>query len=185
MYLTIEHIEPPPDPLAFLPGANSIRRVLARQQINAFEDACARELSQGSAFAPAVCGLKHMFSERHPMFGCHIYAREMSAPAGAILVGRIHKYPVMHILLKGSVASVTDMGGNVAHAPAYFMAGPGIKRVGYVLEDCVWVNVILSNDAGDEHIDDIVDFHTAGSYAEAGLDASIVDAIERIKARGV
>jgi hypothetical protein len=109
---------------------------------------------------------KHHFSDVHSEFGCAMYGRELSLPAGAIVVGKIHKHPVFNVLLKGRLMVVSENGRKVLEAPATYMSEPGIRRIGYVLEDCVWLNVLMTDKVGEENVDEIVDFHTAESYEQ-------------------
>lgn len=67
-----------------------------------------------------------------------IYAREISAPAGATLVGEIHLKPQLNVVSKGKIRVATEDGIKTITAPATFISPAGVKRAGYVLEDVVW-----------------------------------------------
>ena len=113
-----------------------------------------------------------------------MYGRELAMPAGAIIVGKIHKYPVFNVLLKGKLAVVSEDGQKVLEAPATYMSEAGVRRVGYVLEDCVWLNVVLTDKVGEEFVDEITDFHTTDSYDNLSIDSTTVNAITSSKTRG-
>jgi hypothetical protein len=71
-----------------------------------------------------------------------IYARKIVIPAGATLVGKIHKTEHMNIVAKGRIAVFTADGGQKEVAAGEIVIGqPGTKRVGYALEDTVWVTL--------------------------------------------
>lgn len=67
-----------------------------------------------------------------------IYAREISAPAGATLVGEIHLKPQLNVVSKGKIRVATEDGIKTITAPATFISPAGVKRAGFVLEDVVW-----------------------------------------------
>ena len=69
------------------------------------------------------------------------YTRELIIPAGTLLTGKIHRHSCVNILSKGVIRVVTDEGFYDLKAPATFISSPGVKKVGYALEDSVWINV--------------------------------------------
>jgi hypothetical protein len=73
-------------------------------------------------------------------FAGGIYTREMHAPAGAIIVGAIHKDAYHISVLKGRIWVVNEFGIREIVAPFSFTAREGVKNIGYVLEDLVWVD---------------------------------------------
>lgn len=166
MFLTPDMLE-----MSVSTDVNSVEKVSAREKMNNFQAACDKYVADGAEKAD----LKHThhFSDLHPVFGCHLYSREVFVPANSIITGKIHKYPTMNILLKGKIIVVSEEGKRVVEAPATYMAQTGERKVGYTLEDCIWINVILTDKAGEENIDDIEDFHTTTSYAELGLNDSL------------
>jgi len=60
-------------------------------------------------------------------------------PAGALVTGRIHKFPCLNIIMKGAVEVVTDQGAVLYRAPVIFESPAGAKRALRVIEDCTWV----------------------------------------------
>lgn len=69
------------------------------------------------------------------------YVRELRIPKGCVLVGKIHRYDTINILLKGKIRVATDAGEKMLEAPLVFTAPAGVKRAGYALEDTVWLNI--------------------------------------------
>ncbi len=79
-------------------------------------------------------------------FGPGIYMREVSIPAGTMAVGHAQRLEHLNILLKGRVAIVGDDGKvRELAAPLTFTGKPG-RKVGFVLEDMVWLNVYATNE---------------------------------------
>lgn len=71
-------------------------------------------------------------------FAKGVYAREMTMPAGSIVVGKIHKYSQINILSKGEISVLTEEGMKRVQAPFTLVAGPGVKRAMYAHTECVW-----------------------------------------------
>ncbi len=71
-------------------------------------------------------------------FAPGMYAREMTVPAGGVVVGKLHKYALMHTLSKGCVTVLT--GGSVQRleAPHTLVSPPGEKRAFVAENEVVW-----------------------------------------------
>ena len=71
-----------------------------------------------------------------------LYTREMRVPAGVMCTGAIHKTEHISIFLEGRMLIPDANGGSVEIvAPIVETAKPGIKRVGFALEDVRWITV--------------------------------------------
>lgn len=82
-------------------------------------------------------------------FGPGVYIREVTLPAGALAVGHSQRFEHLNIMLSGSVAILGDDDQvKILKAPMIFVGKPG-RKVGVVLETCVWQNVYPNPD--DEH----------------------------------
>lgn len=82
--------------------------------------------------------LKHSFSNG-------IYARELTIPAGGLIVGKVHKTQHHNFLLQGEIIVLTEEGGiNLLQAPCTIVSEPGTQRVGYALTETVWTAVHLN-----------------------------------------
>ena len=73
-------------------------------------------------------------------FADGIYRREMHAPKGYFLVGRIHKNEYLVNVLKGKLWVMSEFGAKEIEAPYEFKAKPGVKHIGFFLEDTIWVD---------------------------------------------
>ncbi len=85
-----------------------------------------------------VCPLKHSFSDG-------IYVREITIPAGMVIIGKIHKHDHPNFLLKGEVVVITEEGGKEElKAPCSMISKPGTKRILYAKTELIWTTVHLN-----------------------------------------
>lgn len=73
-------------------------------------------------------------------FAGGMYTREMHVPRGALIVGAIHKNAYHINVIKGKLWVVNEFGSKEIEAPFSFTAPAGVKNIGFVLEDLVWVD---------------------------------------------
>lgn len=74
-----------------------------------------------------------------------VYAREMTAPAGIVITGKIHLHDHINILSKGEISVMTDTGMMRVKAPFVIESKAGIKRIGYTHSEVVWTSIHASN----------------------------------------
>ena len=75
---------------------------------------------------------------RH-MFAPGVYIRELTIPAGHLLVGKLHKQEHFNFISKGKVTVFTEQGGmETLVAPCTMISKIGTKRVLYTHEETVW-----------------------------------------------
>lgn len=107
-----------------------------REAILRLQDAI---ISEGRDVGPASCPVKHHFAPGS-------YGREMTLPAGMVVVGKIHKHAHINVISKGRVQVFTEQEGVLElAAPCTFVSSPGTKRVVYVLEETVWTTVHVTD----------------------------------------
>lgn len=92
-----------------------------------------------STLPPESCPVRHVFAPG-------VYVREMTIPEGTVLVGKIHRTEHINIISKGAIKVLSEDGVHVVTAPCTFVSKPGIKRVGYALDDTVWSTVHVTNE---------------------------------------
>ncbi len=97
--------------------------------------------------------------------GSGVYAREMTVPSDALLVGKIHKFENMNILSKGEVSVLSIDGVMRVKAPFTFVSQPGAKRVIFAHEEAVWTTILGTN---EKDTDIIEENFIATSYDELG-----------------
>lgn len=74
-------------------------------------------------------------------FADGVYGREMFAPAGTVLTGKIHKHSTLNVLIQGEITVTTPDGMKRICAPSVFVSAPGCKKAGYCHTDVRWLNV--------------------------------------------
>lgn len=95
----------------------------SRAQMMRLQDAVAQ-------LPPVDPPLKHYFAGG-------IYAREMTIPAGVVVVGKIHKHEHLLIVSQGDVTILTESGPKRVQAPCTLIGKPGIKRAAFAHTDTV------------------------------------------------
>lgn len=77
---------------------------------------------------------KHYFSKG-------VYAREITIPAGTVLVGEIHKFTNLNILSKGEIEVLVGCEIRRIEAPFTIVSPAGTKRIARALSECIWTTV--------------------------------------------
>lgn len=115
--------------------------------------------------------LFHSFAD-----GC--YVREIQIPAGALLTGKLHRHSHPNFLMQGKVVVITEEGGQeYLEAPCYMISPAGTKRVVYVIEDCSWVTVHVTDETDLEKLEEYI---IAPDYDDEELNANQVKALEEL-----
>ena len=80
-------------------------------------------------------GLSHYFKNG-------LYAREMRVPKGTFIAGKIHSTGTIGVLAQGIMRVWGEDGCmKTVEAPYVHTAEPGFKRVGFAVENVVWVTI--------------------------------------------
>lgn len=98
--------------------------------------------------------LKHHFSK-------DVYAREIFIPKGTFLVGKIHKFENLNILSQGELSIISIDGCQRVKAPFTIVSVPGVKRLAYAHEDCVWTTI---HGTDEKDVDKIEEKFIAKTY---------------------
>lgn len=81
------------------------------------------------------------------------YIREVHLPAGSIVIGHHQNFEHLNIFLKGRVAMRNEDGSfSEMKAPMIFTGKPG-RKIGYIYEDVVWLNVFVTNETDVEKLE--------------------------------
>lgn len=107
---------------------------------------------------PVDCPVRHYFAPG-------MYAREITIPKGATIVGAIHKTENLVVLSKGKLELVTDAGTVTVEAPATLVCKAGAKNAAVALEDSVWTN-FLPNPDNVTDTDKLVEVFTHSKASE-------------------
>ena len=83
--------------------------------------------------------------EKHH-FGPGMYVKEVTMPAGSIIVGKPHKTEHLCILLQGKMKLVKEDGEVIELvAPATFVGKPG-RKIAYIIETVVFQNIFATDE---------------------------------------
>lgn len=72
-------------------------------------------------------------------FSPGIYTRILHIPKGCLLTGKIHKEPILNIMIAGEISVL--LGGEIQRikAPYICVSPAGSKKIGFAHEDTIWV----------------------------------------------
>jgi hypothetical protein len=104
------------------------RRMAFRRIIAIVE---ARMRAHPDATGPHPFPLEHEFADG-------IYKRTIHVPAGALVVGMIHRYAHFCVITKGTVSVLTEDGAFRREAPFMFLSPAGAKRLVFHHTDTDW-----------------------------------------------
>ena len=96
-------------------------------------------------------------------FGNKVYVREMTAPKGSIIIGKMHKFKQVNIVVKGDISVLTEDGWKRLKSGEMFESPAGIKRAGYTHEDTIWTTICGTEETDIEKAENEL---TIGSYQE-------------------
>jgi len=86
-------------------------------------------------------------------FGPGTYIREVHLKAGLFAVGHHQNFKHTNIMLQGRVTVLNEDGSTVElSAPTMFVGEPG-RKVGYIHEDVVWLNVYATEETDVEKLE--------------------------------
>ena len=95
-----------------------------------------------SAMVPIQC--------EQPTPGHHfapgMYLRELTVPAGMLIVGKIHKHAHFLMVLKGRARVTSEFGDDILEAGYIGVSQPGVKRVVQAIEDTLFVTVHVNKE---------------------------------------
>lgn len=103
---------------------------------------------QNKAYIDVVCDVQQQVGELPQLelpvfhhFAPNVYMRQMDAPAGTLMVTKMHKTEHFLIILKGSATIQSADGMSQVYAPQIIKTMPGTKRVIYFHDDSSWLTV--------------------------------------------
>lgn len=108
--------------------------------------------------AQVDCPVRHYFAPG-------MYAREMSIPAGTVVVGAVHKTENLIVVSLGRLRIVTDEGTREIEAGETFTCLAGMKNAVVALEDSRWTN-FFSNPTNETDPDKLVEILSESKAGE-------------------
>lgn len=118
------------------------------------------------ALEESARGLEQSHYDLKHTFAPGAYAREITIPAGEVVVGKIHRHAHLNIVSRGLVTVRTEFGLMTIDArdkPVTFTSEPGTKRALYVHVECTWTTIHLTNETDLAKIESEI---IAPSYAD-------------------
>jgi hypothetical protein len=95
------------------------------------------------------CQTKHYF-------GPNIYIREVTMPAGSVIVGKPHRSEHMCVMLQGKMIIVSEDGTRKELvAPMTFVGQPG-RKVAYIIETTVFQNILATDETNIENLENML-----------------------------
>jgi hypothetical protein len=93
--------------------------------------------------------------EKHH-FGPNIYIKEVTMPAGSLIIGKHHRFEHMCNMMSGRMI-VVDSDGNRAEliAPMTFMAKPG-RKIAYIIETVVFQNIYSTSETDIKKLENML-----------------------------
>ena len=83
--------------------------------------------------------------EKHH-FGPNIYIKEVTMPAGSVIIGKFHKIEHVCNMMSGRMIVVQEDGSKVELiAPMTFVGKPG-RKVAYIIETVVFQNIYATDE---------------------------------------
>jgi hypothetical protein len=114
---------------------------LLEQKVNALYDA-------------AIAQPQIQCEEKHH-FGPNIYIKEVTMPAGALIIGKPHRMDHLCNMVSGRMKILLDDGTTKELvAPMTFMAKPG-RKVAYIIETVVFQNIYSTPETDIQKLEDM------------------------------
>lgn len=105
------------------------------------------------ALLPELRTLPQVDCNTQHYFGPNLYIREVTMPAGTVVVGKSHKAPHMCVMLQGKMILIAEDGGQKeVKAPLTFVGTPG-RKVAYIVEDTVFQNIFVTEETDVEKLE--------------------------------
>jgi hypothetical protein len=106
-------------------------------------------LSQVEKMPQVDCHTKHYF-------GPSIYIREVTMPAGTVVIGKPHRKEHMCVMLQGRMVVVLGDGTKQELvAPLTFVGSAG-RKVAYILETTVFQNILATDETDIEVLENML-----------------------------
>lgn len=121
---------PAPNPVSEFPSPAALKR----------KDSLRILLKEFGALKQAECPLRHFFAPG-------VYLREITMPAGAYVIGKIHKTEHFNLIERGCVALIQEDGSvKELRAPYVFVSQAGVQKVLYIKEETVWRTIHVTQE---------------------------------------
>lgn len=96
-------------------------------------------------------------------FGNGVYVREMTAPKDSIIIGKMHKFRQVNIVVRGDISVLAEDGWKRLKSGEMFESPAGVKRAAFTHEETVWTTICGTQETDIEKAENEL---TIGSYQE-------------------
>jgi hypothetical protein len=144
---------------------NTLQPEISKQEVRAGILSIEEQMRQMPGVMLNDCfPLKHSFADG-------MYVREITVPAGMLIVTKTHKFAHPVFLLQGEVSVLDTTGVKRIKAPCSFITPAGTKRICFTHSDVVWTTVHKTDKTNLEQIEeDIISKDIAEvEYSETDL----------------
>ena len=95
-----------------------------------------------------ICPTRHIFSPG-------VYVREITMPEGAMILGAEHNTKHLNIISKGACVLADIDTGEMTDiiAPCTFESDIGVRKLLYIVEECVWSTVHVTEETDVEKLE--------------------------------
>ena len=105
------------------------------------------------ALLPELRDLPQVDCNTQHYFGPSLYIREVTMPAGAVVIGKAHKAEHMCVMLQGRMLIINEDGSKTELvAPKTFVGTPG-RKIAYILETAVFQNIFVTEETDVEKLE--------------------------------
>jgi hypothetical protein len=112
------------------------------------------EKKLGALYNSAAAQPQVQCEEKHH-FGPNIYIKEVTMPAGALIIGKHHRMEHLCNMVSGRMLILQDDGSKKELvAPMTFMAKPG-RKVAYIVETVVFQNIYSTSETDIEKLENM------------------------------
>jgi len=112
------------------------------------------EKQLGALYGAAVAQPQVKCEEKHH-FGPNIYIKEVTMPAGSLIIGKSHRMEHLCNMISGRMFILQDDGSKKELvAPMTFMAKPG-RKVAYIVETVVFQNIYSTSETDIEKLENM------------------------------
>lgn len=98
-----------------------------------------------------MCPLKHNFSEG-------VYVREITMPTNTYVLGHEHTTTHLNMISKGACVLADIDTGEIIDivAPYTFESKAGVRKLLYIVEECVWSTVHVTEETNIDKLEDLL-----------------------------
>jgi hypothetical protein len=108
------------------------------------------------ALLPELKSFPQVDCDTQHYFGPNLYVRQVTMPAGSVIIGKSHKAEHMCIMLQGRMIIINENGSKTELvAPKTFVGTPG-RKVAYIVETTVFQNIFVTDETDVEKLENML-----------------------------